>query len=190
MKKLLISTLMLGGLAGGALMSNQLLNVSAAEVDEVEVEERNEGWNFEDHRNQMADHMNSMHGRRGRRQSDRIRDREDLTEEQWLEHQEFMEERHNSMWDYRNEDRENGEYEDTGRGNPFYNHRRQHMNGFGNQSFEDRFEWMEEMHETIFNRKGMRYWFQNEEREDLEDEDFERPFNRGFMRRFNREEND
>lgn len=162
MKKLLISTLMLGGLAGGALMSNQLLNVSAVEVDE-EVEERNEGWSFEDHRNQMADHMNSMHGRRGRRQSDRFRDREDLTEEEWLEHQEIMEERHNRMWEYRNEERENGDYEDTGRGNPLYNRRRQHMNDFNNQSFEDRFEWMEEMHESFNFRNRLPFWFDSEE---------------------------
>ncbi|GAB2480544.1 hypothetical protein GCM10008929_02740 [Alkalibacterium psychrotolerans] len=189
MKKLLIGTLIIGGFTGSALVSDQLFSVAASEVEEVE--EREDDWNWEEHRNQMGSHMNSMHGSRGRRQSDRFRDREELTEEEWNEQQELMEERHNSMWEKRNEAFENDELDDEfSPGNRFFNNRRQHMTGFNFDSFEDMREWMEEMHESFSTRRGMRYRFQDEELEDLEDGEYERPLNRGFMRRFNSEERD
>lgn len=187
MKKLLIGTLIIGGFTGSALVSDQLFSVAASEVEEVE--EREDDWNWEEHRNQMGSHMNSMHGSRGRRQMNRFRTPdESLTEEEWNEQQELMEERHNSMWEKRNEAFENDELDDEfSPGNRFFNNRRQHMNGFNSDSFEDMREWMEEMHESFNFRNRQPFWFNSEE-EDVEDnEETERPGDRGYMQRFNRD---
>lgn len=133
--------------------------------------------------------MNSMHGSRGRRQMNRFRTPdESLTEEEWNEQQELMEERHNSMWEKRNKAFENDELDDEfSPGNRFFNNRRQHMNGFNSDSFEDMREWMEEMHESFNFRNRQPFWFNSEE-EDVEDnEETERPGDRGYMQRFNRD---
>lgn len=172
MKKLLIGTLVIGGFVGSALVSNQLFSVSASEVEDVE--EREDDWIREEHRNQMDGHMNSMDGTRGRRHMNHFRmPDQSLTEEEWNEQQELMEERHNRMWENRKESFENFE---SGDGftphNRFFNNRRHQMNEFNSDSFEDMKEWMEEMHDTFSTRRGMRYWFQDE------DGEFEKPLHR------------
>lgn len=187
MKKLLIGTLVIGGFASSALVSDQLFSVSASEVEEVE--EKEDDWNWEEHRNQMDSHMSSMHGSRRRRQSNRLRDCDELTEAEWNEQQELMEDRHNRMWENRDDAFENFESSDNFTPhNRFFNSRRHHMNGFNFNSFEDMRDWTDKRHESSPTRRGMRYWFHNEEREELEDREFERPLNRGFMRHFNSEE--
>ncbi|TVP89309.1 hypothetical protein [Alkalibacterium sp.] len=186
MKKLLVGSLIIGGFAGAVVFDNHMSNVSAEETETVE-----EKWDWEEHFEIMKNHMNSMPGRRGHMGGERFRTRDNsLSEEERNEMNELREERHQRMLEYRSEEYQDSDSEENTRENRFYTNRRHHMNWSDTESFENMREWMEEMHGSFSHGRGMRYWFQNEDRDYSEDGENDNQYNRGFMHRYNLEESD
>lgn len=180
-KKLIISSVVIGGLAGGTFLSSQVFSVSAAEI-----EEESNGWNWEDQNEVMQGHMTKMHGRtnRMRENRDELIDSEDFDGDISDEEREIWEDRHNRMWESRNDEQgelDEGQLEDS---DGFFGNMRNHMRGFGDGSFDDMFEWMEDMHGSFNGRRGMMNWNQDDQSEDSNGES-ENAGGRGFMNRFN-----
>ncbi|GAA0489024.1 hypothetical protein [Alkalibacterium indicireducens] len=180
MKKLLISSLVIGGLAGSTLVYGQFNSVSAEET-----EDQSPFWNRDNHSDMMRSHMSSQNRRRTEN-SERSDSRafEERNESYELDEEEFiesMEERHNQMWNFREENLSETERDQLEESESFFGNMRNHMRGFDNESLDFMFEWMEEMHGTFNSRRGMMNWNQD-------DADYEQPGNRNnreFMNRFN-----
>ncbi|SDK58889.1 hypothetical protein [Alkalibacterium thalassium] len=103
MKKLLINSIVIGGLAGSTLAYGQFDSVSAEES-----EEQSAFWNGETHTQMMRSHMHSAKRRytvNSERSDSRAfeerNERDELDEEEFIEK---MEERHKQMWNVREED--------------------------------------------------------------------------------------
>lgn len=183
MKKLLISSLVIGGLAGSTLVYGQFNSVSAEETEETE--DQSPFWNRDNHSDMMRSHMSSQNRRRTEN-SERSDSRafEERNESYELDEEEFiesMEERHNQMWNFREENLSETERDQLEESESFFGNMRNHMRGFDNESLDFMFEWMEEMHGSFNSRRGMMNWNQD-------DADYEQPGNRNnreFMNRFN-----
>ena len=167
MKKLLISSLVIGGLAGSTLVYGQFNSVSAEETEETEeTEDQSPFWNRDNHSDMMRSHMSSQNRRRTEN-SERSDSRafEERNESYELDEEEFiesMEERHNQMWNVREENLSETERNQLEESESFFGNMRNHMRGFDNESLDSMFEWMEEMHGSFNSRRGMMNWNQDD----------------------------
>ncbi|MCC5894037.1 MAG: hypothetical protein JJU16_01115 [Alkalibacterium sp.] len=173
MKKRLISLLVIGSFLGMTVVSGQFNNVSAEEMQEESVEKE-----WEEHFEAMQGHMNRMHGRtnRFRGTEDERSDNEENDQGVTDEERDLFEDRHNRMWEFENGDVGESDNEQSANSNPFFGNMRNHMRGFRNVSFDDMFEWMQDMHGSFEGRRGMMNWNQDEQTDDSTPD--------GFMNRF------